>query len=82
MVMIGGKTQRRGGKTRRSGKGRKLRNTRKNRRHHQRGGFTEVCGPVADGSGAGCNAGSGSNYVISMFGDAYTQLKNAISNMF
>jgi hypothetical protein len=79
--MAGNKRQKKGGKTRRSGKGRKLRNTRKNH-HMQRGGFTEVCGPVSSGSGASCNAGSGSNYVISLFGDAYSQLKHAISNMF
>ena len=79
--MSGGKrVHRRGKSTRRSGKGRKLRNTRKN--HHQRGGFTEVCGPVASNGGAACNAGNGSNYVITLFGDAYTQLKNAIANMF
>jgi hypothetical protein len=79
--MMGGKrVNRKAGKTRRSGKGRKLRNTRKN--HHQKGGFTEVCGPVASNGGASCNAGSGSNYVISLFGDAYTQLKHALSNMF
>ena len=74
------KERRRGGKTRRSGKGRKLRNTRKNR-HYQKGGNTEVCGPVGSASAA-CNAGSGSNYVITLFGDAYTQLKKAISDMF
>ena len=79
--MTGGKRQhRKGGKTRRSGKGRKLRNTRKN--YHQRGGFTEVCGPVASNGSAACNAGSGSNYVISLFGDAYAQLKHALANMF
>lgn len=79
--MAGGKrATRRAGKTRRSGKGRKLRNTRKN--YHQRGGFTEVCGPVANNGGASCNSGNGSNYVITLFGDAYTQFKNAIANMF
>ena len=77
----GKRMHRKGGKTRRSGRGRKLKNTRKNR-HYQRGGFTEVCGPVTSNGSGSCNAGSGTNYVISLFGDAYTQLKNAITNMF
>ena len=81
MTQLGGKKHRKTGKTRRSGKGRKLRNTRKNR-HYQRGGFSEVCGSVTNGSGPGCNSGSASNYVMSIFGDAYTQLKNALGNMF
>jgi len=61
-----------------------VRKTRRHqsRRNKQRGGTQAVCGPSLPQAGAACNAGSSSNYAITMVGDAYTQMKKSLASMF
>jgi len=54
---------------------------RKNRRVHK-GGAGAVCGPVGPATHPGCNAGSSSAYVSTVFGDAVQQFKTAVGKMF
>jgi hypothetical protein len=78
------RTNRRGKSLRRSYRKGGVRKTRKHmsRRHRQRGGTQAVCGPSLPQAGAACNANSGSNYAITMVGDAYTQMKKSLASMF
>ena len=62
-------------------KTKRINRKRSSHKRHQKGG-SQVCGPVAPQSGAACNAGSSSNYAITMVGDAYTQMKKSLASMF
>lgn len=57
----------------------RVRNTRRHRKH-QRGG-SSGCATTFPG-GAACNAGSSSNYAITMVGDAFVQMKQAMAAAF
>lgn len=77
------RTHRRGKSMRRSHRKAGVRKTRRNNRNRkQRGGAQAVCGPSPPQTGAACNAGSGSNYAITMVGDAYTQMRKSLASMF
>ena len=78
------RTHRRGKSLRRSHRKGGMRKSRKRMTRHrkQRGGTQAVCGPSPPQTGAACNAGSGSNYAITMVGDAYTQMKKSLASMF
>ncbi len=78
------RTHRRGKALRRSHRKGGVRKTRRHVTRHrkQRGGTQAVCGPSLPQTGAACNAGSSSNYAITMVGDAYTQMKKSLASMF
>lgn len=78
------RTHRRGKSLRRSHRKGGVRKTRRHLTRHrkQRGGTQAVCGPSLPQTGAACNAGSSSNYAITMVGDAYTQMKKSLASMF
>ena len=58
------------------------RRVKRTRRHHKRQkGGNAGCGAPAAG-GAACNAGSAGNYAVTMVGDAFIQMKQALASAF
>lgn len=61
--------------------GGRTRRARHSRRHHRRQRGGNSCAAQVPG-GAQCNAGSSNGYAVAMVGDAFTQMKQAMSSMF